>query len=165
MVGASSHLKDALDRYLFGRTVERKKEQPLAYVENQQHIHYNKGALVFYALSDYIGEEKLNGALKSYLEEVAFQEPPYTTCLELLDYLYEATPDSLDYYVEDAFVHITAYDNRANSSDYSKLSDDKYEVNLSFDVIKYRADDKGKRLYEDEEGKQYFICESIRLLR
>ena len=146
-------LKDALDRYLFGRTIERKKEQPLAYVENQQHIHYNKGALIFYALSDYIGEEKLNNALKSYLQEVAFQEPPYTTCLELLDYLYEATPDSLKYYVEDGFEFITAYDNRVTESAYDKLSDDRYQVEFEVEVTKYRADDKGKRLYTNEEGE------------
>ncbi len=146
-------LKDALDRYLFGRTVERKKEQPLAYVENQQHIHYNKGALIFYALSDYIGEDLLNSALRSYVADVAFQEPPYTTCLELLDYLYEVTPDSLDYFVEDGFEHITAYDNRVTKSEYEKISDESFVVEVDIDVIKYRADDKGKRIYENQEGK------------
>ena len=145
-------LKDALDRYLFGRTVERKKEQPLAYVENQQHIHYNKGALIFYALSDYIGEDTLNSALRSYVSDVAFQEPPYTTCLELLEYLYAVTPDSLDYFVEDGFEHITAYDNRVLESSYEKLSDDRYKVEFEVEVTKYRADDTGKRLYTNEEG-------------
>ena len=145
-------LKDALDRYLFGRTIERKKEQPLAYVENQQHIHYNKGALIFYGLSDYIGEDSLNHALSQYVADVAFQEPPYTTCLELLDYLYAVTPDSLDYYVEDGFEHITAYDNRVTSSSYEETEEGRYEVTFNADVIKYRADDRGKRIYENEEG-------------
>lgn len=36
-------LKDALDKYLFQRSTERKKELPLAFNENQQYIHYNKG--------------------------------------------------------------------------------------------------------------------------
>ena len=56
-------LKDALDRYLTGRTFESKKEKPLIYNENQQYIHYNKGSLVLYALSDYIGEDIFNQAL------------------------------------------------------------------------------------------------------
>lgn len=30
-------------------------------VENQPYIHYNKGGMVFFALQDYIGEDKLNG--------------------------------------------------------------------------------------------------------
>lgn len=58
-------LKDALDSYLMGRTFESKKEQPLMYNENQQYIHYNKGSLVLYALSDYIGEKNMNKALKN----------------------------------------------------------------------------------------------------
>ena len=52
-------LKDALDRYLIGRTLESRKEKPLIYNENQQYIHYNKGSLVLYALSDYIGEKSI----------------------------------------------------------------------------------------------------------
>ncbi len=43
-------LKEALDKYLQGRTFEWKEENPLMYVENQQYIHYNKGALVLYAI-------------------------------------------------------------------------------------------------------------------
>ncbi len=145
-------LKDALDSYLLGRTTERKKEQPLAYVENQQHIHYNKGSLVFYALSDYIGEDTLNAALSRYVDSVAFQEAPYTTCLELLTFLYEATPDSLDYFIEDNFEYITVYNNRIIENNYTKLDNGKYEVNITAEVVKYRADEKGKRIYKNMAG-------------
>ena len=150
-------LKSALDAYLLGRTVERKKEQPLAYVENQQHIHYNKGSLVFYALSDYIGESNLNAALSRYVDSVAFQEAPYTTCLELLDFLYEATPDSLDYFIEDNFEHITVYNNRVTDNSYKELSDGNYEVSISAEVVKYRADDKGNRIYKSAQGDSLLI--------
>lgn len=150
-------LKSALDAYLLGRTVERKKEQPLAYVENQQHIHYNKGSLVFYALSDYIGESNLNAALSKYVDSVAFQEAPYTTCLELLDFLYEATPDSLDYFIEDNFEYITVYNNRVTDNSFKKLPDGNYEVSISAEVVKYRADDKGKRIYKNAVGDSLSI--------
>ncbi|MEL6123423.1 MAG: M1 family aminopeptidase, partial [Bacteroidota bacterium] len=63
-------LKEALDKYLLGRTVERKKEQPLMLNENQQHIHYQKGSMVFYALSDYLGEEAFNDILSEYVDSV-----------------------------------------------------------------------------------------------
>ncbi|HEU4497230.1 MAG TPA: M1 family aminopeptidase, partial [Flavobacterium sp.] len=88
-------LKDALDSYLLGRTLESKKEQPLMFNENQMYIHYNKGSLVLYALSDYIGEKNMNNALKKYIQKVAFQEAPYTNSVEFVSYLNEATPDSL----------------------------------------------------------------------
>ena len=108
-------LKDALDSYLQGRTMESKSEQPLMFNENQQYIHYNKGSLVLYALSDYIGEKNMNNALKKYVEKVAFQEAPYTNSIEFVSYLNEATPDSLKYMINDMFKTITLYDNRAVS--------------------------------------------------
>jgi len=58
--------------------------------DGQGYIHYQKGSLVFYAMSDYIGEKKLNNALKEYVEKVKFQEPPYTTSLEMVDYIRKA---------------------------------------------------------------------------
>jgi len=57
-----------LDRYLMGRAAERKKEMPLALVENQPYIHYQKGSLVMYALQDYIGESTANQALSNYIQ-------------------------------------------------------------------------------------------------
>src|SRR5699024_4256613 len=60
-------LKEALDRYLMSRSYERIKEQPLMNNENQQYIHYNKGSLVFYALSDYMGEKEMNKVLGKFI--------------------------------------------------------------------------------------------------
>jgi len=100
-------LKKALDDYLLQRTVERKRENSLMYNDGQGYIHYQKGSLVFYALSDYIGEEKLNGALKKYVEKVMFQEAPYTTSVEMVNEIKEVTPDSLQYVIKDMFETIT----------------------------------------------------------
>ena len=55
---AQKFLRRELDGYLRGRGNERKKEVPLLYVENQPYIHYQKGSLAFYALRDYIGEDR-----------------------------------------------------------------------------------------------------------
>ena len=78
-------LKKALDNYLTSRTFETKRENALMYNDGQGYIHYQKGSLVFYALSDYLGEEKLNNTISKYVKNVAFQDPPYTTTIELLD--------------------------------------------------------------------------------
>ncbi|MEX0719868.1 MAG: M1 family aminopeptidase [Balneolaceae bacterium] len=145
-------LKDALDKYLTGRAFETKKEQPLIYNENQQYIHYNKGSLVFYALSDYIGEENLNAALSSYIDEVAFQEPPYTTSLELLDYLKDATPDSLQYLITDMFETITLYDNRVEEASWQEIENDEFQVDLTLQASKYKTGDTGQRIYKNNAG-------------
>jgi ABC-2 type transport system permease protein len=145
-------LKEALDTYLMGRTFESQRELPLIYNENQQYIHYNKGSMVFYALSDYIGEDSLNAALSDYIDDVAFQEPPYTTALELVEYLKEATPDSLQYLITDMFETITLYDNRVEDASYTEIDSSTFEVDLTLQVSKYRTGDTGNRIYTNEAG-------------
>ena len=145
-------LKDALDSYLVGRTGEVREEMPLIYNENQQYIHYNKGSLVFYALSDYIGEDRLNAALSDYIDDVAFQEPPYTTSLELLEYLEEATPDSMKYLITDMFETITLYDNRVEEAYFTEIDSTTYNVDLTLQAAKYRAGETGERIYKNEAG-------------
>ncbi|MEM7297500.1 MAG: M1 family aminopeptidase [Bacteroidota bacterium] len=145
-------LKDALDSYLQGRTFERQKEKPLMFNENQQYIHYNKGSLILYAMSDYLGEEVFNKAMSDYIDSVAFQEPPYTTSLEFLEFVKGATPDSMNYLIKDMFETITLYNNKVKEATYRELADGTYEVKLNALVSKYRADEKGKRSYTDEIG-------------
>ncbi|MBL7996495.1 hypothetical protein JNM05_14100 [bacterium] len=97
-------LKIQRNRYLKGRANETEQEVPLYLVNPEQtYISYGKGAIALYTLSEYIGEEKLNGILKEYLNEVKFQPPPYTTSLELIGYLKKATPSQLHYLITDMF--------------------------------------------------------------
>ena len=78
------YLKYDHDRYLRGRSLELEKELPLYKVENQQYIHYGKGSVILYALQDYIGEDKVNEALKEFLEEYKYKTP-YPTSLNFLE--------------------------------------------------------------------------------
>jgi aminopeptidase N len=133
-----------LDRYLMGRGTERKKEMPLALVENQPYIHYNKGSLVMYALQDYIGESTVNQALSSFLKAAAFQQPPYCVSRELIEHFRQVTPADLAYIIEDLFETITIYDNRTKLATYEKQSDGKYAVHIHVAARKYRADELGE---------------------
>lgn len=147
-------LKEALDRYLGGRSGESKKEKALMYNENQQYIHYQKGSLAFYALSDYLGEDKLNNVLKEYIKKVAFQEAPYTTAAELVTDIKAATPDSLKYMVKDMFETITLYDNYIDKAEVKKLENGKYEVKIKAIVSKYRAGEKGEKIYAEGNSQK-----------
>lgn len=147
-------LRDALDKYLLGRTTERKNERALMYNENQPYIHYNKGSLVLYTMSDFLGEKNFNNVLKGYLSEVAYQNPPYTTSIEFVDHLKKATPDSLQYLIRDMFETITLYNNRVDKVSSKKLDDGRYQVDIDFTVVKYRSDDKGKKSYKDDKGNE-----------
>lgn len=144
-------LKDALDKYLFGRAGEKIGEQPLMYNENQQYIHYNKGSLILYALSDYLGEDMFNGILRGYIERYAFQEAPYTTSEEFVNEFRSQMPDSLSYLIKDMFETITLYDNRAIKAEVEAVENGKYKVDMEFVVSKYRSGKFGAQSYSDNK--------------
>ena len=143
-------LKSSLDGYLTQRTTEKKREKALMYNDGQGYIRYQKGSLVLYALSDYIGEDTLNAALKRYIEKVQFQEAPYTTSIEMVDYVREVTPDTLQYVIKDMFETVTLYKNRIVEVTSTELDNGKYQVDIEFEVSKYRNNEKGKRYYSDD---------------
>ena len=136
-------LRYELDRYLQGRATERRAEEPLMLTEDQQYIHYSKGSLAFYALRDYIGEDSLNAALRRFLRDKAFQQPPYTNTVEFLTYLRAVTPDSLQYVLHDLFETITLYDNKATGATATRSADGTYAVHVTFDARKFRGDSLG----------------------
>jgi ABC-2 type transport system permease protein len=138
-------LRYQLDGYLRGRAQERDEEKPLMRVEpNQGYIHYNKGGQVMYALQDYIGEEHVSKALAAMIKDWAFKGPPYPTSADMVNYLRKETPPEFQYLYEDWFENITLFDNRAVSAKYSQLPDGKYQVKISVEAKKYRADGKGQ---------------------
>jgi ABC-2 type transport system permease protein len=132
-------LRFELDQYLKGRTAERRGEMPLVLVENQQYVHYNKGALAMYALRDYVGEAAVNGALRAFLAESRRPGAPYPTSLDLLAHLYAATPDSLHPLVEDLFETVTLWDLSAEKAEASQGEDGRWQVDLTVRGRKVRA--------------------------
>jgi ABC-type transport system involved in multi-copper enzyme maturation permease subunit len=136
-------LKYEMDRYLIGRSTERKKEMPLIRNENQGYIHYQKASVVFYALQDYAGEENVNRALREYIHDVAYQNPPYTISVELLDRLRKVVPEKYAYIIPDMFESITLYENRAVSATWQPAAGGKYEVKLKVAARKLRAGELG----------------------
>ncbi len=138
-------LRYEMNNYLKGRTDKSGKEKPLMYNENQQYIHYNKGSVVLYALSDYIGEDSLNMALKRYIKKTAYQSRPYTNSIEFVSYLKKVTPDSLQYVITDLFETITLFENRTTSFTSEKLPNGKYKVKIGTETYKFRSDSVGKQ--------------------
>ena len=145
-------LRYELDRYLRDRGAELIEEQPLFRVENQQYIHYRKGSLVFYRLRDEIGEAPLNRALKRFLQDKAYQQPPYTTSRELLDYIRAEAPADKQALITDLFEKIVFYDNRVTDARAVKRPDGQWDVTMKLHLAKMEADGKGKehaRVYDE----------------
>lgn len=136
-------LKYDHERYLRGRSGELEKELPIYKVENQQYIHYGKGSVILYALQDYIGEDSVNVAMKSFLEEFRYKATPYPTSLDFIRHLEPRVPDSLHYLIKDWIKEITLYDNRLKEATFKKLDNGKYEVSMSVEAYKMKADSLG----------------------
>ena len=136
-------LRHELDGYLRGRTGEVRHEPPIVLVENEPYVWYQKGSLVFYALSDYIGEDKLNAALKSLLDKYRFAGPPYPDTRDLVSALRAATPADLQYLITDMFENITLYDNKVNTAEVTETPDHKFKVHMVVSAKKLRADGAG----------------------
>jgi ABC-type transport system involved in multi-copper enzyme maturation permease subunit len=132
-----------LDAYLVGRSIAKLPELPLARVEDQDYIHYRKGALAMYALQDYIGEDKVDAVLRTFRERHAFKGPPYPTSAELVQMFHDAAPVQLQYLVDDLFNRIVLYDNHAEAARARALPGGRYEVTMSVDVHKYELDGDG----------------------
>lgn len=151
-------LKQELNRYLQGRSNETKKELPLNQVENQQYIHYGKGGVNFYALQDYIGEDSVNAALRRCLNDWNIytgvpEQGRFPTTADLMPYLEEVTPDSLQYLIDDFFRSMILFENKTTSATYVE-NNDRYKVTLDLETRKLKADSLG---VETEVPLDYWI--------
>jgi aminopeptidase N len=142
-------LKHELDGYLRGRAGESRHETPLAAVQREPYVWYQKGSLVLYALSDYIGEDKLNLALHNFLMQYRYanatdsQSGPYPDTRQFVAALREQTPPELQYYITDGFESIVLYDNKALSATVSELPGKKYKVTMTVQARKLKSDGSG----------------------
>jgi ABC-2 type transport system permease protein len=142
-------LKHELDGYLRGRSGESHKETPLDLVQREAYVWYQKGSLVLYALSDYIGEDKLNLALHNFLLQYRYANAtdshsgPYPDTRQFVQALRDQTPPELQYYITDAFESIVLYDNKAVTATVTPTADKKFKVLLTVNARKFKADGLG----------------------
>ncbi|HMQ78562.1 MAG TPA: M1 family aminopeptidase [Ignavibacteria bacterium] len=151
---AERFLSVQMERYLKGRTSETGEEPPLYTVDAERsYISYGKGAVAFYLLSEYIGEERFNRAVKKFFEKYKFGGPPYPVPVDLLGFLENETPDSLKYLISDMFKNVVFYDNRVSETRISSLGGGKYRIDAEFLISKYRETGFKGRSYNDDSGK------------
>jgi len=142
-------LRHELDRYLRGRGTEVRHEPPLALVQREPYVWYQKGGQVMYTLADYIGEDKVNLALHNFLMQYRYanadttQSVPYPDTRQLVAALREQTPPELQYLIDDGFESIVLYDNKAISAVVTPTPDHKYKVTLTVQARKVKSDGNG----------------------
>ena len=147
-------LKFELDSYLSARGSEAIEELPLYRVENQPYIHYRKGAVIMYALQDYLGEETVNRVMQRLIEERAYSSDPYATTLDFLRILRDEAGPQWEDMIHDFFERIVLFDLEVTSATASQREDGRWDVTLEIEAHKYEADGAGE---QTEEPIDYMI--------
>jgi len=166
-------LKYELDRYLRNRGGEVVEELPLARVEEQPYIHYQKGSLAMYWLKEVVGEAAVNRALAALLRQYAFKAAPYPNSLDFLRLLREQAGPQHDALITDLFERITLVDAKTTGARAVKRTDGRYDVTLEIEARKLYADGKGVEteapldeafdigVFSAEPGKAAFTAGSV----
>jgi hypothetical protein len=136
-------LKYELDNYLRSRQGESVEEVPLERVENQQYIHYRKGALIMYLLQQRLGEDAVNRALARFDAKWRFKGPPYPRSLDLIaEFRKEAKTEQQQQLITDLFERITLYDLKVADSKTRK-DPTGWTTTITIKAEKFYANGKG----------------------
>lgn len=139
-------LKYELDRYLRSRGGEVVEEMPLARVENQPYIHYQKGSLAMWWAKEALGVEVVNRTLAQLLKQYAFKAAPYANSTDFLRLLRaEAGAGNAAHQalITDLFEKITLLDLKARDASATRRPDGRWDVRFTVEARKLYADGKG----------------------
>ncbi len=136
-------LKYELDNYLRGRQQEAVEEVPLERVENQQYIHYRKGAVALYLLQQRLGEDAVDRALARFLAKWRFKGPPYLRSVDMIDeFRKEAKTPQQQQLITDLFEKITLYDLKVTDAT-TKKDGNGWTTTIKVSADKFYANGKG----------------------
>jgi len=134
---------------------------------NDWYQNYRKGSLALYALSQYMGRNRLNEALRNLLTHHRSGTLPRPTSLDLYQELQTVTPDSLQPLLHDLFRANTFWELATETATANQLKGGTWQVALTLQASKLVVDSAGtemKRPMKDwveigvfapaEEGKE-----------
>ena len=158
------HLQRYVDYLHSDYEMPRSRATPSLLRANESFLYYRKGGLAMHALSEYIGEQKVNNALRNFLEKHSSGEVALPTTVDLYEEIKKVTPDSLDNLLRDLFEQNTYWRLKAKQLTALQTKSGNYQVTLKLQAQKFMVDSTGKEhdipmndwlqvgLYE--EGKQ-----------
>lgn len=130
-----------LRRYFSGRSRAREPEPPLYRTARQQYVGYSKGAITMNALKELVGEDQLNRALASLIEEDNGESE--VVSLDLLEKLYEVTPELNWTLIDDWVKDVITYELSIEAVTCKQLGKDKSELTLQTKSERHRMNPMG----------------------
>lgn len=95
------------------------------------YMSYRKGPFALYTMSEYIGEERVNGALRRLLQKHRQNGAPLATTLDLYRELKAVAPDSLQYLLHDLFEVNTYWALETKAATAKQTKEGKWQVTLT----------------------------------
>jgi ABC-2 type transport system permease protein len=134
------HLQKYVDYLHSSYEIPRLIATPSLLQANESFLYYRKGGLAMYALSKYIGKEKVNGALRNLLAKHDSGALPLPTTLDLYHELQRVTPDSLNYLLHDLFEKNTYWRLKTKQIAAEQIKGGKWHVTLKVEAHKVVID-------------------------
>lgn len=105
--------------------------------------NYRKGPFALYTLSQYIGRDRVNGALRQLLAKHRPGTRPFATSLDLYRELQTATPDSLQPLLHDLFKANTFWELATETATAKQIKGGQWQVTLTLQAGKLAVDSIG----------------------
>lgn len=107
------------------------------------YLAYRKGPFALYALSEYVGVDKVNAAFRHLKTKVNAPGGRLATTLDLYRELKEVTPDSLQYFLHDLFKVNTYWKFHVEHAKAKQNIDNTWQVDIELNAEKNVYDEKG----------------------
>jgi hypothetical protein len=107
------------------------------------YLSYRKGPFALYAMSEYVGEDRVNTALRRLLETHRREGAPLATTLDLYRELQAVTPDSLQYLLKDLSEVNTRWELETKQAAAEQTEDGTWAVTLQLRARKVVTDSAG----------------------
>ena len=126
--------------------VPRSRAMPPLLRATEQFLNYRKGPLAMYALSQYIGRDRVNLALRRLLDAHPPGSTPLATTLDLYRELKAVTPAQYQPVLHDLFAANTYWEFSASQAQAKKAGDGRWQVTLDLRARKLLVDDAGAEI-------------------
>ena len=123
--------------------VPRSLASPPLLRATEQFLNYRKGPLAMYALSQYIGRDRVNLALRRLLDAHPRGSTPLATSLDLYRELQAVTPPPYQSVLHDLFAVNAYWELSATQAQATKQSDGQWQVAIDVRARKLLVDDAG----------------------
>ena len=137
-------LSNAHEAYWNGRKGATVPELPVIKAEDEQpSLTYGKSAHVMFALQELIGADKINLALRHYLERFGRKPPPFPMSTDLVKEVRAVAGPEYQGLITDLFEKIMLYDLQMTAVDV-RPAGDQYEVTMDIAAQQFEADGVGR---------------------